>query len=54
MVTEHDRARPWLILGREHHTIELPEGELFFDWASREWPAPRFSVQLDPWALEPD
>ncbi len=33
------------------HVIELQAGKNFFDWANEQSPAPRFSVQLDPWQL---
>jgi hypothetical protein len=51
-MTEHDPDRPWIVVGTGWHVIELKAGENFFDWANRMWPAPRFSVELDPW--QPD
>lgn len=30
------------------------EGLGFHDWAREEWPAPRWSVELDPWQLAPE
>jgi len=35
MLTEHDPAKPWLVLGSEHRTIELPEERSFFEWPTR-------------------
>jgi hypothetical protein len=53
-VAEHDLERPWLVLGEIRQlTVELPDGESFHDWASKEWPAPRFQVELAPWQLTP-
>lgn len=53
-VTEHDSARPWIVVGREHRTVELGEGVVFFDWAREWWPRPRWSIELDPWQLAPE
>jgi len=25
----------------------------FFEWAAEQWPAPRWSVEVDPWQLSP-
>jgi hypothetical protein len=51
-VTEHDPARPWIVIGRERQTVELDAGdEGFFVWAHEQFPAPRWTVQLDPWQL---
>ena len=47
-ITEHDPDRPWMVLSSEHRTIELPDGMDFFSWAQEQWPAPRWSVQVDP------
>jgi hypothetical protein len=52
-LTEHDPAKPWLIVGQEHRTVELDDGVDFFAWAGEQWPAPRRSVQLDPRQLAP-
>jgi hypothetical protein len=52
-VTEHDQDRPWLVLGREHRTTKLADELNFFAWAHEQWPAPRWSVELDPGQLTP-
>jgi len=52
-ITEHDPDRPWMVLSSEHRTIKLPDGMDFFTWAREQWPAPRWSVQVDPWELSP-
>jgi hypothetical protein len=43
-------ARP----GTSHGSVTLPDGTSFFEWAQKNWPAPRWSVQLDPWQLAPN
>jgi len=50
-VVEHEPNRPWLVVGSHHRSVELPDDQDFFGWAAQEWPADRFTVQLDPWAL---
>jgi hypothetical protein len=50
-VTEHDVNRPWIVLGTSHGTVTLDEGASFFEWAGEHRPAPRWSVELDPWQL---
>ena len=52
-ITEHDPDRPWIVLSSEHRTIKLPDGMDFLTWAREQWPAPRWSVQVDPWELSP-
>jgi hypothetical protein len=52
-VTEHDPDRPWIVHGTEHYRIMLDDGVNFFAWVRERWPAPRFSVDLDPWELAP-
>ena len=52
-VTEHDRTRPWIVLGSEHRIITLEDDVNFFAWAAGRWPAPRSTVELDPWQLAP-
>jgi hypothetical protein len=50
-LTEHDADRPWIVRGRKHRTVELDDGVSFFEWATRRWPTPRWTVELDPWQL---
>jgi hypothetical protein len=50
-VAEHDPERPWIVLGSDQHTITLDDGRSFFEWAHERWPAPRWTVELDPWQL---
>jgi hypothetical protein len=53
-VTEHDAQRPWIVLGQDHCTVTLEDGEMFYEWAAEQFPPPRWSVQLDPFQLSPD
>jgi hypothetical protein len=53
-LTRHEPGRPWIIVGREHLTVELEDDAKFFEWAQREWPSERFTVELDPWQLTPE
>jgi hypothetical protein len=51
-VAEHDPERPWILVGEIRRlTVELEDGQGFYEWATREWPGPRFKVELDPWEL---
>ena len=50
-ITEHDPHRPWLVLGSEHYTVALEDGVNVFAWVAERWPAPHWSVELDPWQL---
>jgi hypothetical protein len=52
-VTEHDDERPWIVVQQRHETIELPDDVSFHDWAGRQYPSPRFTVQVDPLELSP-
>ena len=52
-VTEHDPERPWIVLGSNRRQVTLPDDSRFFEWVQEHWPAPRWSVQLDPWQLTP-
>lgn len=49
--TEHDPDRPWIVVSTSHGQVTLPDEANFFAWAHEHWPAPRWSVQLDPWQL---
>jgi hypothetical protein len=53
-LTEHDAGRPWIVVGREHRTVELEDGADFFSWALQRWPKPRWTIELDPWQLSPE
>jgi hypothetical protein len=53
-VTEHEARRPWLVLGTRRGSVTLPDDASFFEWAHKNWPAPRWTVQLDPHQLSPD
>lgn len=48
-LSEHDPGKPWLIIRREHRTVTLEDDEQFYRWASKEWPAQNYTVELDPW-----
>ena len=37
-----------MVLASEHRAIKLPDGVDFFAWAHGQWPARRWSVELDP------
>ena len=50
-LTEHDPARPWIVVRQERRSIFLDDGVNFFTWARKAWPEERFSVELDPWQL---
>ncbi|HEY3726831.1 MAG TPA: hypothetical protein VGL51_06635 [Solirubrobacteraceae bacterium] len=47
-------TKPWLIVGREHHTVELDAEVEFFTWAHQRWPTERYTVTLDPGQLSPE
>jgi hypothetical protein len=48
ILTEHDPARPWLVIGAEHRTVTLDDDVNFFAWARGRWSEPRWSVELEP------
>jgi hypothetical protein len=52
-VTEHDPERPWIVCGTSRGTVKLDDGANFFEWAHENWPAPQWSVELDPYQLVP-
>jgi hypothetical protein len=52
-ITERDPERPWLVRSISHGTVTLEEDASFFAWAAEHWPAPRWSVELDPHQLAP-
>jgi hypothetical protein len=47
-IIEHDPDKPWLVRGNSRGTVTLDEDASFFAWAAEHWPAPRWSVELDP------
>jgi hypothetical protein len=52
-VTEHDPDRPWIVLGSSCGQVTLPDDSRFFEWVHEHWPAPRWSVDLDPGQVAP-
>jgi hypothetical protein len=52
-VTEFDPERPWIVVGTSHGQVTLAYEASFFAWAHENWPAPRWSVELDPYELAP-
>jgi hypothetical protein len=52
-MVEHDLDEPWIVLGISRGTVKLEDGASFFEWAAEHWPAPRWSVELDPYQLAP-
>jgi hypothetical protein len=46
-VPEHDPERPWVIVGSGRHRVELEAGIDFYEWVREQWPADRFTVELD-------
>ena len=49
MVHVAGNKRPWIVIGQGHRTVTLDAGLNFFEWAHEQWPAPRWTVELDPW-----
>jgi hypothetical protein len=52
-VTEHDPERPWIVRDISHGAVTLEADASFFEWAAENWPAPKWSVELDPYQLAP-
>ncbi len=52
-LTEHDPNRPWIIRDQQQRAVELEDDENFFEFAAREHPSPRWSVELGPYQLTP-
>jgi hypothetical protein len=50
-LAEYDPERPWIVIRQGHRTVTLDAGLNFFEWAHEQWPAPRWTVELDPWEL---
>jgi hypothetical protein len=42
-----------VIVGSGRHRVELEAGIDFYEWVGEQWPADRFTVELDPWSLTP-
>jgi hypothetical protein len=45
---EHDPDKPSVIVETSHHTIDLQDADDFAEWARRQWPPPRYTVELEP------
>ena len=56
ILLHHHRARPCAPVDRrqDRRNVTLNDGLNFFEWAREEWPAPRWSVELDPWQFAPE
>jgi hypothetical protein len=53
-VSEHDPARPWIVVGEiQYQTVSLEDEVNFYDWSSQRWPSPRYKVELRPWSGSP-
>jgi hypothetical protein len=52
-LTECDAEQPWIVRARDTQTVTLADDASFFAWAREHWPAPQWSVELDPWQLSP-
>ena len=53
-ITEHDAARPWVVVGREQRTVELPDSVGFYEWARGQWPEERWTIDLEAVGAQPD
>ncbi len=53
-LTEHDPQRPWIVVGQEQRIVWLDDRARFGEWAAEQWPAPRWTAELDPWQLSPE
>jgi len=47
-LTRKDPTRPWIVLERSHHEVDLPDDMWFGEWAGSRWPSPEWTVELDP------
>jgi hypothetical protein len=43
----------WIVVGTSDGQVTLPDDASFFAWAHENWPAPRWSVELEPHQLAP-
>lgn len=54
-LTEYDTNKPWLIKSTSTGlTVQLERAGDFAEWASGQWPKPRYAATLDPagdWGL---
>lgn len=46
LVTEHDPARPWVVIATGRHTVEI-DPAAFWAWALKRWPEPRYGVRIE-------
>jgi hypothetical protein len=46
-LTEYDRDQPWIVVSTGRDSVELSDGEDFYQWARERWPPPRYAVKLD-------
>jgi hypothetical protein len=53
MIQLRPTERPWIVVSSEHRTVTLEDRAAFFSYAHEHWPAPRWTVTLDPWQLTP-
>ncbi len=54
ILTEHDPERPWIVVGQEQRVVWLDDRARFVEWAAEQWPAPRWTAELDPWQDGPE
>lgn len=47
-VREYDPARPWVLTGERHVTVDAADEVDFRRWADETWPRARYRVELDP------
>jgi hypothetical protein len=46
-LTEYQPDKPWLIVSIGRDSVELEDGENFYDWAQEHYPNSRYRVELD-------
>jgi hypothetical protein len=47
-LAEHDRDLPWIVVSQEHRTVTLDDTVNFHAWAAEQWPAPQWTIELEP------
>jgi hypothetical protein len=52
-LTTYDPDRPWIVLRREHSTVQLADGVDFGVWARQTYPDAQTTVELDPQTQQP-